>query len=29
MKVIGAETGNDRKWNWEVERKMNLEGEIR
>ena len=24
MKVIGTGTGNDRKWNWEAERKMNL-----
>ena len=29
MKVIGTETGNDRKWNWEAEWKTNLEGETR
>ena len=29
MKVIGMETGNDWKQNWEAERKTNLEGETR
>ena len=29
MKVIGTETGDDWKRNWETEQKTNLEGETR